>query len=104
MEHLTEENQIRKNLAISQFKFNVCKWEELQEEQSWVEKYNGKLQIRQKYGGVLAEHLESLVEEIKYIGEQYGLSLDFLSENRNKQDQITAKTPQSIPIQEKVVK
>ena len=49
MEHLTEENQIRKNLAISQFKFNVCKWEELQEEQSWVEKYNGKLQIKQKY-------------------------------------------------------
>ena len=104
MEHLTEENQIRKNLAISQFKFNVCKWEELQEEQSWVEKYNGKLQIKQKYGGVLAEHLESLVEEIKYIGEQYGLSLDFMSENTNKQDQRTANTTKIITIKIKVIK
>jgi hypothetical protein len=57
------------------------------------------LDIRNKYGEILAEHLESLVEEIKYIGEEYGLSLDFLTEDKNNKDSKTQTAARSHPNQ-----
>jgi hypothetical protein len=57
------------------------------------------LDIRNKYGEILAEHLESLVEEIKYIGEEYGLSLDFLTEDKNNKDSKTKTAAKSHPNQ-----
>lgn len=57
------------------------------------------MDIRNKYGEILAEHLESLVEEIKYIGEEYGLSLDFLTEDKNNKDFKTKTAAKSQPNQ-----
>ena len=57
------------------------------------------MDIRNKYGEILAEHLESLVEEIKYIGEEYGLSLDFLTEDKNNKDSKTQMAARSHPNQ-----
>lgn len=68
MEHVDEENQIRKNLAISQFKFDVAKWQELKGENNWLTHVNSRSDIKNKYENLLNEELVSIVEEIKYIG------------------------------------
>lgn len=58
------------------------------------------MDIKNKYEDILAEHLESLVEEIRYIGEEYGLSLDFLTEEKNNKDSKAKIVPKSHPDQE----
>lgn len=68
MDHVAEENEIRKNLAISQFKFDVAKWQELKGEKNWLTQVNSRTDIRNKYETLLEEELTSIVEEIKYIG------------------------------------
>lgn len=52
MKFVDEENEIRKNLALSQFRFNIFKLEEMREEKDWANETTNE-QVKQEYLRIL---------------------------------------------------